>query len=81
MFDDPVADILTGPRRGVITIYPVIEGEPPSASSIDPSQVVLAFRLLTPADATVSDGRLVTFKTKDGRHRDAAIVDVDCSPV
>jgi hypothetical protein len=72
---DPEADKLARCKRGAIILYPVIENVPPVVPEIDPGQVVMAFRLLAPADATISDGRLVTFKTKDSRHRDAVIID------
>lgn len=73
--DDPEAARLARPKRGAIIVYPVIEADPLAAAEIDPGRVVMAFRLVAPGDATTSSGRLVTFRTKDSRHRNAVIVD------
>jgi len=48
----------------------------PSHSVGAPGKVVIAFHLMAPRSATTTDGQLITFKTRDSRHRDAAIVDV-----
>lgn len=74
-FDDPAADRLARPRRGALIVYPVIESTAPAANAIASGQVVMAFHLLAPLSATTSDGRLVTFTTRNTSRRNAAIVD------
>ncbi|MBE1533207.1 Z1 domain-containing protein [Actinomadura algeriensis] len=72
--DDPEAVSLAAPRRGAITVYPLVEKDAPAVSGPDPERIVLGFRLLAPPDATVRlDGRLVTFKAKNARNRETAI--------
>ncbi|KAB2340888.1 Z1 domain-containing protein [Actinomadura rudentiformis] len=74
---DVEADKWARPRRGAFLLYPVIETDPPVAPEINSHQVIMVFHLLAPAEATASDGRLVTFKTRDSRKARAAIVDAD----
>lgn len=58
-------------RRGVISLYPVVEPEHRSkleaTGHIDPGSLVMAFTFVAPASARSSDGKVLRFTTIDSR--------------
>ncbi|XIE78677.1 Z1 domain-containing protein [Streptomyces sp. SBR177] len=70
---------LVAARRGVITLYPVVEPEHRASLTdgdvLDPSRVVMAFGFVAPATARSDDGRVLRFTTIDSSQEGVAIID------
>jgi len=78
---------LTGPRKGAILLYPVIERKKDANGqdkplpirgdgSIDPGELVIAFAFVAPTSARAGDGRVVRFTTVDSSREGTPIIDV-----
>ncbi|WP_128981598.1 Z1 domain-containing protein [Streptomyces roseicoloratus] len=76
---DVAVESLVSPRRGVVTLYPVVEPEHRATlvegEALDPSQVVMAFGFVAPASARSDDGRVLRFTTVDSSQEGVAIID------
>ena len=74
----------TGSTRGGMLVYPMVptKFEPVRNADVDPGSLVMAFRLTLPQSASPSDGRLVTFVTRDkSRPNDVIIEDLNGASV
>ncbi|MGY1763035.1 Z1 domain-containing protein [Geodermatophilus sp. SYSU D00779] len=70
----PVGQSLSGPRRGVLLMYPVVEHTVvASTSTVDESRVVVAFTAITPRTAVGTTSQLVTFRARNAASRRAII--------
>lgn len=74
---DPLVESLARDRRGVLVLYPLVEGEPrlSSSGSIDPGDVVMAFSLVAPTSPDGGQRSLVRFRAIDSSRRDFAVID------
>jgi hypothetical protein len=76
---DLVTENLVAPRRGVVIVYPVVEGKHRSAITeagrLAPDKVVMAFSFVAPAAARRDDGRVLRFTTVDSAKEGQAIID------
>ncbi|MEU6179570.1 Z1 domain-containing protein [Streptomyces coeruleorubidus] len=76
---DPATEDLVAPRRGVVIVYPVVEGKHRSDISDDGrlaiEKVVMAFSFVAPATARRADGRVLRFTTIDSAKEGQAIID------
>ena len=76
---DDIVESLVAPRRGVVTLYPVVEPEHRATlaegEALDPSRVVMAFGFVAPASAHSDDGRVLRFTTIDSSQEGVAIID------
>ncbi|WNE97913.1 Z1 domain-containing protein [Streptomyces luomodiensis] len=75
--NDPITEQHVASRRGVITLYPVLEQRPcPGASGeADLKGLVMAFSFVAPAAAHGPDNKVVRFTTIDSAQEDEAIID------
>lgn len=79
-YGDDVVESYVGERRAAMLVYPLTETdlEPPrSDDPISESSVVVAFTMVTPADATAGKSNLVEFTTRNKQEESNPIVDVD----
>lgn len=74
---DPLVESLVRERRGVLVLYPLVEGEPrlTADGTIDPGHVVMAFSLVAPASHNAGQGNLVRFRAIDSSRSDFAVID------
>ncbi|MFC9998102.1 Z1 domain-containing protein [Nocardia sp. NPDC127526] len=75
---DPTVDRLSGDRRGVLVLYPMIEPDHRAAAAadgaIDSGHVVLGFGFIAPQGAQYGGSSIVRFTTIDSS-KDVAIID------
>ncbi|KUJ36157.1 endonuclease [Streptomyces sp. NRRL F-5122] len=79
---DEATDALAARRRGVLALFPVVEGKHTSDISVDgtldPGKLVLAFAFVAPITAHGKDNKVVRFTTIDSsREGDAIITNQD----
>ncbi|MCM2575861.1 Z1 domain-containing protein [Streptomyces meridianus] len=76
--EDPVTERFVSERRGVISLYPVVEPDQHASVQaggvLDPSNTVMAFSFVAPAAAERPDHRLVRFTTVDSSREEAPII-------
>ncbi|MGY0059631.1 Z1 domain-containing protein [Streptomyces sp. LZ34] len=75
--NDPATEQHMAPRRGVITLYPVLEQRPPvtATGEADLKRLVMAFAFVAPATAHGHDEKVVRFTTIDSAQENEAIID------
>lgn len=73
---DAAAQALAKDKRGVLMLYPIIESDAAAARSpLDPSQVVVAFVIITPEAAIGQSSQLVTFRAHNSALAKQPIID------
>jgi hypothetical protein len=85
LFDRATADAIARPPKpapkslcGVLLVYPMISKDKNPKivnGDLDPTEVVMAFRMVLPTGAVSEHGPLVTFRTKDSTRPKDAIID------
>jgi len=78
-YGDRVIEDLRQDRRGAMLVYPLIEEDldpPRNDDDLDPSEIVVAFRLVAPRSAVGGARQLVQFEARNKMLERAAIVDV-----
>ncbi|MFD8386369.1 Z1 domain-containing protein [Streptomyces sp. NPDC059679] len=75
--NDPATEQYVAPRRGVITLYPVLEQRPPATATgeADLKGLVMSFAFVAPATAHGHDKKVVRFTTIDSAQENEAIID------
>jgi hypothetical protein len=76
---DLTTESLVAARRGVVVVYPVVEGKHRADITEDgrlaPEKVVMAFSFVAPSTARGSDSRVLRFTTVDRTKEGQAIID------